>query len=879
MRYIFILIFVLLAGMCCAQTPLREKIPAKQFSGKSLNRSLKILNRKYELRFSYYPEATEYIVVPEMPDSIDIETFLTICLSETEFEFERIADTYVIKPQEVAQNNKTVKRRNFAISGIIRDIKTAESLPFASVGIAGTDISISSNVEGKFTLLSVPTDTSTVIVRYLGYKDLRINLYPGLTTSNAVYEMQQQERRLPSVQITALRQKLVDISPGVSQYNFNTAEIVKLPNLGENDLFAALRWLPGVSSSSDASAGLRIRGGGSDQNLVMFDGITVYHVDHFFGFLSAFNSNVVKNVQVNKGGFDARFGGRTSGFLEITGIDGNKKEPKISVEANMLSVNFLAELPIVEDKASLIVAYRRAYTTIVQSPTYRNIFNNIFNSSIPNVQASNANVFRGDQQPEYFYYDMNVKFDFQPSKKDALSFSYYGGQDDLNISFTGEESGIRRVSSDATQWGNQGGSMKWSRKWNKQFFTYANYGISRYRSNLDAEVSFFFSDDELFSRRFYDQRATVNDNTLRLDNVYEVNKNARMEFGYWRTNYRIGLEAQDQDFIFQDSIQSASLDALYAQWNQKLGKLTLQGGLRVSYYETTSRWYPEPRISGAYKVNDKLTFKSAFGMYTQMIRRLNERSLYFSIPETWALAGSNDVPVLRSNHYILGATFLFNAWEFDVEIYHKAETGTVEFLFPEFGISSGRLDQFALNGEKHVYGMDFLLKRSFANHGILFGYTYLEASSRYNGINRGNYFPSLGESNHELSVVYNFEWKRWDFSSGIVVASGQPYTPVLGTYVLTLQSGEDQQFISIGGINSERLDWYHRMDVSAGYTIPLRKGVFQAGISVYNVYNNLAVKFIDYFEIPEEDSSFYTLGRRDILSLGFTPSLFLKLKL
>ncbi len=879
MRAVFILSFVLMAGFCHGQEPWSGKFPASQFSGKSFNKSLKTLNRKYDFRFSYNPEATEDIIVPALPDSTNIESFLIICLSETDFEFERIGETHVIKPREIAPNVKIVNRRNFAISGMIRDKKTAESLPFASVGIAGSDMSTSSNLEGKYTLLAVPTDTSTIIVRYLGYKDLEINLLPGLPFSNMVWEMEQQERRLPSVQITAVRQKLVEIAPGVSQYNFNTAEIIKLPNLGENDLFAALRWLPGVSNSSDASAGLRIRGGASDQNLVMFDGITVYHVDHFFGFLSAFNSNVVKNVQVNKGGFDARFGGRTSGFLDITGIDGNKKEPAISLEANMLSVNFLAELPIVEDKASLIVAYRRAYTTIIQSPAYRNIFNNIFNSSIPNVKASNANVFQGDQQPEYFYYDMNVKFDFQPSRKDAISLSYYGGQDDLNISFTGEESGIRRVSRDATRWGNQGGSIKWSRKWNKQLFTYANYGISRYKSNLDAEVSFFFFDDELFSRRFYDQRAAVDDNTLRLDNVYEVNENARLEFGFWHTNYRISLQAQDQDFIFQDSIQRSSLDALYAQWNQKLGKLTLQGGLRASYYETTGVWYPEPRISGAYKVSELLTFKTAFGIYTQMIRRLNERSLYFSIPETWALAGSNDVPVLRSNHYILGATFYFKSWEFDVEMYHKAETGTVEFLFPEFGISSGRLDQFALNGEKKVFGTDFLLKRSFASHGILLGYTYLEASSRYNGINSGNFFPSLGESKHELSAVYNFEWKRWDFSSGIVLASGQPYTPVLGTYVLTLQSGESQQLISLGGINSERLEWYHRMDVSAGYTIPLKKGVIQTGISIYNVYNNLAVKYIDYFEIPEEDSDFYTLGRRDILSLGFTPSLFLKLKL
>lgn len=880
MRSLFILFAFVWSSLCFAQTE-PERIPFEQFSGKKFTKTLKTLNRTYGYKFSFNPDAIDEIIVPELGvDVIDIAEYIRINLKGSGFDFELIGDTYVIVPlSDLIETTATVTRRNFALSGEVRDRLSGESLPFATVSIRGTAYSTTSNVEGRFTMLQVPTDTAVIEIQYLGYRPYMARLVPGFTKDVFIFEMDRQERNLPSVQITAPRQNFLKIANGISQYSINPNEISKLPNIGENDLFAAIRWLPGVANGADNSSGFRIRGGNSDENLMLFDGITVYHIDHLFGFLSAFNANVVKNVRLNKGGFDARFGGRSSGLLELTGIDGDKKNPHIQIEANMLSFNVLAELPIVEDKASLVFAYRRAFTTIIQSQTYRNIFNNIFDSSVPNVQSGGSDVFEGDNQPQFYYYDLNAKFNFNPTDKDAISLSYYEGQDDLNIEFTGESDGIRRISSDATRWGNRGGSVKWSRKWNKRLFSYLIYGTSRYRSNLDAEVSFFFSDDELFSRRFFDQRINVRDNTLRIDNTYEVSSTTSIDFGYWHTDYDVELQAQDQDFIFQDSVQSATLDAGYLQISQKLGKLHIKAGVRGSYYTGNNQYYLEPRLSAQYRVSERMTLKAAVGRYYQMIRRLNERSLYFSIPETWALSSESTVPVLQSDHYIVGTNFLLGPWELDLEAYHKSERGTVDFLFPEFGRSSGRLDQFAVGGQKRIFGADFLVKRSFMNQSLMLAYTLLRSQSKYENINGGRYFQSQGAAAHNGSLIYNLEHRRWDFSAAFVLSSGRPYTPVLGTYVVTLGNGEQKQYVSIGGINSVQLEWYHRLDISAGYTIPLKKGILQMGGSIYNVYNNLAVKFIDYYEIPEEDSPFYTLGRREILTLGFTPSLFLKLKL
>jgi hypothetical protein len=852
-----------------------DSIRFSRYSGKNFETALKDLRQREGIPLSYDPQAVSQITVPPLRSEISsIDDFLSLVLAESALTYEVISDTYVIYPISPPKSIES-----FPLSGVVRDKASGESLPFATVRIAYTNQSTTANTEGRYTLLGVPSDTSTIIVSYLGYQRIAQPIGMEAFLSKTLdFNMSKKLKNLPFVQVSARGKNLLEVDQNISQFTFNPSEIFTLPNLGEPDVFSALRRLPGISGGQDAESGLRIRGGQTDQNLVMFDGISVYHVDHLFGFLSAFNSNVIKNIRVNKGGFDARYGGRSSGVVNITGIDGNKVKPSLQAEATMLSANILLELPVVKDKASLVFGYRRAFTNLIQSPTYQNIFNNIFNSSLPNTPENNTDVFQGDNAPNYFFSDLNAKFNFQPSKKDAISLSYYQGQDDLAITFDGTLDDFTRISEDQTDWGNRGGSIKWSRKWNKKLFTYANYGISQYSSNLQAEET-FLAEADTFSQRFFEQRTEVNDNTFRLDNTYAINKNSSIEFGWWYTTNSIVSTAQDQTEILQDSLIEGVSNAYYAQYERQIGKLNTKVGIRATHYDRTDQFYTEPRVSLSYELTDKLELKAAYGMYHQMIRRLNERSLYFSIPETWTLADDETIPVLRSDHYIIGAIYRESDWELSVEGYHKYERGVVEFLFPEFGIPTGSLDQFAVDGRRRVLGVDVLLKKAFNKHGLTFGYSFISSESRYDEINNGNYFASPGVSNHEFSLIYNLDYNRWDFSAAFVLANGVPYTPVLGTFVVETPNGEEQQFVAIGGINSLRLEWYHRLDVSAGYTIPLKKGTFQVGASVYNAYNNLAVKYIDYFQIPRQGSEFFDLGQRNILSLGITPSLFLKLRI
>lgn len=877
MRIFAWLICVLVMNPVFSQTE-KDSIDYQSLKGLTLEEALISLNTNQQINFSYNPDALEGIRVNKVPESInDTDSFLEWVLSDTELNFEYISNTYVIFPKSESEVESS-DRQSFSIKGRVLDKATKESLPFASIVIPATKVTATTNTDGKFTLLNIPSDTLIIKITYLGYMPLEISLKDKQSNAELICELTSQERRLPQVQILAPSYEILEIDERPGHLTFDPAKISNLPNLGENDIFSALRKLPGIRGGIDASSGLKIRGGASDQNLVMFDGITVYHVDHFYGFLSAFNTNVIKNIQIDKGGYTAKYGGRTSGVVNITGIDGNKVNPSLMVDVSSLSASIEAELPIVPNKASLVFSYRRSFTDIIQSPNYKNLFNNIYNSSIPAPGNSHIDVFDGSSEPDYVFSDLNAKVHFIPSQKDEIALSYYQGSDDLNMKFDGNSQNLRRISEDQTTWGNKGGSIKWSRKWNKRLFTYGNFGISTYKSHLDAGDSYFFMNtDTLLSRIFYMQRNEVNDRTLRLDNTWDISSKSRLEFGYWNSHYEIKHQAQNQNEIIRDSTSTGRLQAIYAEFTHDIGKWKLSPGIRGSHFK--NEFYLEPRLALTYALNEKMNLKGAYGIFHQNIRRLNERSLYLSIPETWTLSGNSTVPVLESHHYVLGALYSVLDWQFDLEGYHKQETGTVDYLFPEFGSATGDLSGFAIGGSRKILGVDVLIKRTFRNQYVLLTYTYLDSRSKYDDINGGAYFTSSGMSTHELNLVYSYELKRWDFSAALVVASGEAYTPVLGTYIITNPDGNHDQVLDMGDINSEQLKAYTRLDLGVNYSIPLKRGLFQVGASVYNVFNTRGTKFIDYYKIPLEGSEFYNIGQRNISSLGITPSVFLKVKI
>jgi len=264
------------------------------------------------------------------------------------------------------------------IKGYILDASSGESLPHANITVKGMRIGATSDKDGYFIMVNPPEDVDTLEIFYMGYTTQLVSLIEKDLSEPIIVKMSQSFLETETITVTADDYQIWKTADEVSQVTLSPMQLSTLPNLGEVDIFRSLQLLPGISGVGDGFASLYVRGGTPDQNLVLLDGMTVYHVDHFFGFFSAFNADAIKDVQVYKGGFPAGYGGRLSSVVDLTGKTGDINKTRVGIGLNLLSINGILELPLFNN-ASLVISGRRAYTDIIQSGLYTNLYDFISN--------------------------------------------------------------------------------------------------------------------------------------------------------------------------------------------------------------------------------------------------------------------------------------------------------------------------------------------------------------------------------------------------------------------------------------------------------------------------------------------------------------------
>jgi len=768
------------------------------------------------------------------------------------------------------------------ISGIVKDKESGETLPFANVFVKDTNIGTTTNADGFFTLFNVPSETSTIQVQYLGYKVETLVLTPEMVKDKITILLMPDNNQLDEVVVSNdSGQQIVKINKSVSQISLSPKKLASIPNLGEKDIFRAIQLLPGVSGTNESSSGLYVRGGTPDQNLVLLDGFTVYHVDHFYGFFSAFNSGALKDIQLFKGGFPAEYGGRISSVMDLTGKTGNSNKLSLSAGLSLVSANLTVEIPIGE-KANLLIAGRRSYTDILKSGLYNSIFD-LYNDtdSTNGNNLSNFNGFQQNQtQPSFYFYDLNTKFSYKPSDKDIISVSVYNGEDNLDSSRENqntfgsgtEERTINSDIEDLLNWGNWGSSVRWARQWSDKLYTnvvgaYSNYFSQRKRIN---DISIQLADSTNTNKSGLVEDNNLKDFTLRIHNEYKVNSKHSLEFGGQLT-----MNEVDYNYSLNDSItvidqkDKGLLKTAYLQdkWSPT-EKLNIVGGIRATHFDVTDQIYYEPRLSVSYKVNDKVKFKGAWGKYYQFVNRIVREDVTQGSRDFWLLANKENSPISFSQHFILGTSYEVDDWLFDVEFFEKEMTGLTEFsLRFQSALGTDPNDQLFFEGTGISRGVDFLIQKKVGKYTGWLGYTLSEVVHTFPDLSN-NPFYSLNDQRHEFKIVNVLKAGRWDLGATWVYGSGKPYTAPNGLYTITLLDGTETEYVSIGEKNGLRIDPYHRLDLSATYNFNLGSGKGEMGLSIFNLYNKTNTWYNE-FEVLDNQ-----VTETNVNYIGFTPSLF-----
>jgi ferric enterobactin receptor len=890
-----------------------KKTMVEHFFSCPLDQMLDTLSMQYKLRFIFERQPIhEMDVVEHFFNESLLDVLKTVCeKNDLHYWLENDGTIYILQQpddlerlQQLNKMNQTLSKVKpktldppkgppthfmFSISGRVVDQNTGEALPGAIVKVRNTELSTGANTSGNFTLLNVPADTCVLEVSYMGYQPDKFRLDDEKIKGSLVLTLFPSMNALNEVVITDKKHGVINTdSKKVSVLQLTPAALDKLPNIGERDILRSFQLMPGVSGSNESSSGAYVRGGTPDQNLVTFDGFTVYQVDHLYGFYSAFNPNAVRDVEMYKGGYSAKYGGRLSAVTEIRGKDGNKNETNFGGDISLLSLNLYAETPLNKNSSALI-SFRRSY----QGPLYDKIFGQFNKSTVTSGGGGGPGGrggFMNQTTPSSYFYDLNAKYTYAPSDKNSFSWTYYSGTDhldnsrDLNFpSFVASYTSDLHMN-DYTKSGNIGTSGKWVSTWGKKLFSNTVLSYSQFNSDHNQGTTGTVTDSGTTTNvnNGILEHNRLRDLSLKSDWEWQAGSKYKVLFGGYGSYLNIDYDYTQNDTISLISQHNTGVVAgSYAELEyDPTSNLHIQPGLRETYYSPTGKVYTEPRFNATYHLTDRFNLKVAGGRFYQFTNLVTREDILNGNRTFWTLADGKTMPVSSANHYIAGFNYETKDFLIDVEGYYKQLNGLTQYSIRQQGGSAfssvGTATTITENyyvGNGWAKGVEILLQKKVGVYTGWIAYTLAQSKSKFSAYGN-DYFPSDQDVRNEFKSINMYHLQRWSFAATWIYATGHPYTAPLGSYTINTIDGSKQTYLTISDKNGERLPAYHRLDLSATYDLLKINGskVGSIGFSLFNAYNHINTWYKQY---SIQNNQVVT---SNVNYLGMTPNITLSLR-
>ena len=737
----------------------------------------------------------------------------------------------------IAIGTASADPKDGTINGFVEDSVSKETIVGATVQIKGAGLGSYTNKAGYFSISNVPTGKQIVVVSYLGYatKELEVEV-PEEGGVRVRIPMSEASVTKEAVTVQAQRDNETR-QINISRVNIPMEQLSQIRIGGEADIFRALQMLPGVLTSSQISSGLYIRGGSPDQNLILLDGMTVYNPTHLFGFISAFNNDAIKDVELLKGGFPAQYGGRMSAVLNVTQKDGNRDRIEGLVGVGLISSRASFQGPLFN--GSWFIGGRRTYLEVVKA-------------LIPDDP---------DQPlPDFNFYDVNAKITQNFGDNDKVSLSGFLTRDILTFQQPGLDFDVGI--------GNRATSLNWTHIFGDDLFFNATASASRYDNGFGGNNSGFIFEIE----------NSITDYSLKTNFEWFYNDKVTFKAGYEGTIYnfsydqRTGPEGEelveDQRFNLDvwDNIHSA-----YVQGNILLTEdLSVQAGLRGNYWSLSETTTFDPRLAARLQVTEDIALKASWGIFHQYLRLASAPD--FTFFDTW-LPTDNSVPAGRSNHYILAVeTYPFEGYTFNVDLYYKTLGNINELRNNQTG-ADNVADVFYI-GDGESYGAEFFFQKQVGKLTGWIGYGLGWVFATFDSVNFGNTFRPKYDRRHDIKVnaLYKLN-EHWEFGASFMFQSGQSYTGATSTTGGRLPGWQN----GIVMVNPSqrwglRLPNSHQLNLNVNYNTYVWDLPFRVFLDVYNVYSRRDI----WFRFLDTDNGIPTLTEIRLLPILPTVSVELK---
>ena len=726
--------------------------------------------------------------------------------------------------------------QKITISGYVRDAESGENLIGATIYEVKKQQGATTNVYGFYSLTLNP-DTLSLTYSYVGYQPQSIRL--ALRKDTVIILKLQIATVLNEVIVSADKADKIQESTRMSTFTIPVYQIKRLPALmGETDVIKVLQLLPGVQGGSEGSSGLYVRGGGPDQNLILLDGVPVYNASHLYGFFSTFNADAINHVELVKGGFPARYGGRLSSVVDISMKEGNQTKLHGQGSIGIIASKFVIEGPIVKDRTTFIVSARRSYL-------------NLLKASIISKQAS-------DIADDYYFYDLNAKINHRINNRNRVYLSAYAGSDKASSgskeAFTNTDIDYTSKSSAQLKWGNIITAARWNHVFNKKLFSNLSATFSQYQLKTLNEISntTTYRSSGVVENKFYsyNYQSGIRDFAGRIDFDFIPSPAHYIRFGthliiHDFTPGVLALKSSEEltgQNISANHLFANELSA-YAEDDWAItSKLKVNAGLHVSAFFVDEKHYSslQPRIAARFLLSQDWSLKASYAAMQQYIHLLTNAGI--GLPTDLWVPATAKIGPQSSRQGALGFARTFkDEYEISLEGYYKDMSNVIEYKDGASYLSVDKDWQTKVEiGRGNSYGTELFIQKKIGKVNGWVGYTLSWTNRQFDNLNGGRWFPYRYDRRHDAKIAVSYLLNdKIDLGLTWVYGTGNAVTLPLDQYDGAVSSNNSgiPNVLYYANRNNFRMRDYHRLDLNANYIIQRKQIEHRFTLSIYNVYS------------------------------------------
>ena len=853
LKLFFAFSFILLLNFTVSAQTVQEKLINGEFQKTSLYQFFKTIEKEYGIHFYYKAEWIKSYVINQDFKEMPLIQVLNLLFDRQPLTFKFFQNNSVVifpkgsdgrnvsgtnEPQVIVIGDPLNEGRyaTAKLKGKILDGKNSEPLAGAIIFHPQTGIGTTTNASGNYEL-DLPTGDHTLQVSFMGYEVLsqKIKL---IETGRADFELFEETHNLEEVTITGDGSKASKAQ--MSMIKVNSRIMKELPvMMGEADIIKSVIMMPGVQSVGEMSSGFNVRGGNTDQNLVLMDGAPVFNTSHMFGFFSMINPDAVQDVTLFKGGIPASYGERISSIMDVKLKEGNTENIKFYGGIGLINSRFTLEGPFVKKKkSSFVVGGRTTYSDWIMR------------------QSKNAQFMNSVAH----FYDINGTLNLVLGQNNTLKLMGYASNDVFNLN-----------SNSLYTYGNIISSANWKANISKKLISNLSLAYSKYDFQLDQKDPNLAEDD-------YKLITGLEYGSMKYILSWLPNEKHRVNTGFQAIGYKIrpgeirpagsstnvipekvaNEQSAELGAFIDDDIDLSASTALnigvrYARFmsmgpttvlnydpNQTINSGSVIDSTVLGAWQTAKMYHGiEPRLSMKFNLANNGSIRLSYQRIHQFMNQVSNTSV-ISPADFWKSSDAHIEPLI-SDQFAVG---LFKnpqkgLFETSAEVYYKKLQNLLEYKNGAVLVMNHHVEADIINANGYSYGLELFLKKNAGRLNGWVSYTYSRTMRQTDNkftedvINGRKYYPSVYDKPHDLSTVMNYQIsRRWRFSGNFVLSSGRPVTLPEQKYFF-----DGRQIVYYSDRNKYRMPPYHRMDVSITLDENLRKKRMWKGSWTFSVYN------------------------------------------